>query len=43
MSVIIIVIAIVCFVFGYLVGSNNPLPGVKSRIVAQAKAAAGKL
>lgn len=38
-----IIIAVVAFLGGYLVGSNNPLPSVKAKIIASAKNAAGKL
>ena len=39
----IIIIAVIAFAGGYLIGSNNPLPSVKAKIIQKAKDAAGKL
>lgn len=38
-----IILVIATAVIFYLIGSNNPLPSVKTKIIAQAKTTVGKL
>jgi hypothetical protein len=38
-----IIVGIVCLVIGYFIGSNNPLPSVKAKIIAKAKETAAGL
>lgn len=38
-----LIVSAIFFAIGYLVGSNNPLPSVKAKIIQKAKDAAGKL
>lgn len=41
--VLYIILSVVFFGVGYLVGSNNPLPGVKAKIIAKAQATISKV